>query len=252
LKRIDEEGAIKMIKIESMMPVQETTSISPWLAWRNALGITLLGCVIVGLGNFVLAANYFARTTSLINGALRLSVCFTVSFAFILGLIVLRQRRHGESLAELGWLKPTRPIAVILSVVLGLIWVAFSYSGASYLLPDMDFLELSWIRLIMAVLGIFISTAEEIMMRGFFMTQLQRGGIPAWIQIIASGACSAVYHSLHNFSLMSFLPSFILFTSMAGIYVLGRRSITSTAIGHSLIHVLGDPYLIMLILATTH
>jgi hypothetical protein len=48
------------------------------------------------------------------------------------------------------------------------------------------------------------------------------------------------------------LPSLILFTSLAGIYVVGRRSITSTAIGHSLIHILGDPYLTMLILATAH
>ncbi len=89
-------------------------------------------------------------------------------------------------------------------------------------------------------------------MRGFLMAQLQRGGIPVWIQIIASGASSALYHSLHNFSLMSFLPSLILFTSMAGIFVLGKRSITSTAVGHSLIHILGDPYLTMLILATVH
>jgi len=230
--------------------IEEPTTLSPWLAWRNALGITLLGCLILGIGNFVLATRYFARTTPLINGALWLSVSFAISFAFILTLIILWQHAHGESLVELGWRKPTRAIAVILSIVLGLIWVAFSYSGARYLLPDMNFLDLSWIRLIMAILGIFISTAEEIMMRGFFMTQLQRGGIPTWLQIVASGTCSGLYHSLHNFSLMSFLPSFILFTSMAGIYQLGKRSITSTAIGHSLIHILGDPYLTMLILAT--
>jgi ABC-type maltose transport system permease subunit len=114
----------------------------------------------------------------------------------------------------------------------------------------MNLLELSSIRLIMAVLSVFISTTEEIRMRSFFMTQLQRGGIATRIQMIASGACSAIYHSLHNSSLMGFLPSFILFTSMAGIFVLGKRSITSTAIGRSLIHVLGDPYLTMLILAT--
>jgi membrane protease YdiL (CAAX protease family) len=240
-----------MTTIESTMPVPKTTSLSPWMAWRNALGISLLGCLIVGLGNFVLAAGYFARATSLIKGALWLSVSFTISFAIILLVIIRWQSRHGESLAELGWRKPTRAIAVIMSIALSLVWVAFSYSGASYLLPKVNLLELPWIRLIMAVLGIFISTTEVIMMRGFFMTQLQRGGIPTWIQMIASGTCSALYHSLHSISLMSFLPSFILFTSMAGIFVLGKRSITATAIGHSLIHILGDPYLTMLILVTT-
>ncbi len=239
-----------MIRIESKIPGPKLTAHSPWLAWRNAFGITLVGCLIVGLGNFVLAARYFARTTSLMHGALWLSLSFAVSFAFILSVIVHWQHVHGESFAELGWRKPTKAIAVILGIALGLIWVAFSYSGAAFLLPNMNFMELSWIRLTMAGLGIFISTTEEIMMRGFFISQLQRSAIPAWIQIIASGASSALYHSLHNFSLMSFLPSLILFTSMAGIFVLGKRSITSTAIGHSLIHIVGDPYLTMLILAT--
>ncbi len=241
-----------MIAKESMFPVSKLTTFSSWPAWRNALGITLLGFLILGVGNFVLAADFFARKTSLIQGALWLSVSFTASFAFILALIILWQHTQGESLVELGWRKPTRAVAVILSLALGLLWVGFSYSGASYLLPEMNFLELTWMRLTMAALGVFISTAEEIMMRGFFMAQLQRGGIPVWIQIIASGASSALYHSLHNFSLMSFLPSLILFTSMAGIFVLGKRSITSTAVGHSLIHILGDPYLTMLILATVH
>jgi len=239
-----------MIKTESGMSIQNSTILAPWSAWRNALAITLLGCLVLGLGNFILAAGYFARTTSRMGGAFGLSVSFTISFALILALIALWQRRHRETLAELGWRQPTRAIAVILSVALGLAWVAFSYSGASYLLPGMNFLEFSWIRLVMAGLGIFISTAEEIMMRGFFMSQLQRGGVPTWVQIIASGAGSALYHSLHNFSLMSFVPSFILFTCLAGIFVLGKRSITATAIGHSLIHILGDPYLTMLILAT--
>lgn len=106
-------------------------------------------------------------------------------------------------------------------------------------------------RLIMAVLGIFIRVAEEKMMRGFFMGQLHRGGITIRVQIIASGVCWAVYHSLHNLLLVRFLPSFILFASMAGLFVLGKRSITATATGRSLIHISGDHFLTMLILVTT-
>ena len=230
-------------------PTTNSIHLTPSLAWRNAIGITMLGCLILGLGNFVLLVEYLARTTTLVTGALLLSVSFAMSFALILALIILWQRAHGETLKDLGWGWPSRGIAISLSIVLGLGWTGFSYSGAAYLLPSTDFFEISWIRIVMVVLGIFISTTEEIMMRGFFMTQLQRGGIPTWIQIVASGACSALYHSLNNLSLMNFVPSFVLFTAMAGIFVLGKRSITSTAIGHSLIHVLGDPYLTMLILA---
>ncbi len=239
-----------MPMVENVSTLRKKATLSPWLAWWNAAGIALLGCLVIGWVDFVLMAGYLAHSAPLPEAAFWLSVCFAVSFAFIVALIIYWQHNHGESLLELGWRRPTRMVAVILSIGLGLLWVGFSYSGASYLLPGANFLELSWTRLIMAVLGIFISTAEEIMMRGFFMNQLQRGGIPVWIQILASGACSALYHSLHNLSLMSFFPSFILFTAFAGIFVLGKRSITSTAIGHSLIHVLGDPYLTMLILVT--
>lgn len=73
----------------------------------------------------MLVANYLARTTDLRIGAFWLSVSFALSFALILGAIGLWQRAHGESLAELGWARPTRPLAVGLSVLLGLFWVAF-------------------------------------------------------------------------------------------------------------------------------
>ena len=89
--------------INSIKPIHTP----PSLTWRNTLGVTLLGCLILGLGIFVLMAGYLVRTTTLINGALWLSLSFAVSFAFILTLIILRQRAHGKSLVELGWRKPT-------------------------------------------------------------------------------------------------------------------------------------------------
>jgi membrane protease YdiL (CAAX protease family) len=88
--------------------------------------------------------------------------------------------------------------------------------------------------------------AEETMMRGFFMTELQRARVSTWLQVLASGACSAAYHALQNPTLMGFLPSFVLFTLHAGLYVLGKRSLTPTVITHSIYHVLGEPYLLMM------
>ncbi len=231
----------------SLEPVQP---LSPLKGWRNALGVTVLGCLIIGLANFMLLAGYLAKAVKDLQlAALLLDIGFAIGMAIILGLIVFWQRSHGETLAELGWRKPTTPLAIILGVVVGVLWLALSYLGAMHLLPHSNFFAITWIRIVMALLGIFIATAEEIMMRGFFMTQLRRVGVPTWIQIFASGACSAIYHGLQNFTLAGLLPSFILFSILAGIYVLGKRSITPTAIGHSMIHFLGDPYLTMLILA---
>jgi membrane protease YdiL (CAAX protease family) len=84
------------------------------------------------------------------------------------------------------------------------------------------------------------------MMRGFFMTELQRARVATWLQIIASGACSASYHALQNPTLLGFLPSFCLFSLHAGLYVLRKRSLTPVIGTHSIYHVFGEPYLLMM------
>src|SRR5580765_7693674 len=81
--------------------------LTPWIAWRNALGITLLGCLILGVGDMVLLAGTLARTTDLMSGSVWLAIGFTVGFGLIACLIVAWQRSHGSSLAALGWGKPT-------------------------------------------------------------------------------------------------------------------------------------------------
>ena len=87
------------------------------------------------------------------------------------------------------------------------------------------------------------------MMRGFFMTELQKARVATWLQIVASGGCSAVYHAFQNPTPAGFFPSFVLFSMHAGLYVLGRRSLTPVVITHSIYHVFGEPYLLMLALA---
>jgi hypothetical protein len=73
------------------------------------------------------------------------------------------------------------------------------------------------------------------------------------LQILASGACSASYHSFQNPTLYGFLPSFVLFSMHAGLYVLVKRSLTPVIITHSMYHVFGQPYLLMVaLLAMRH
>jgi membrane protease YdiL (CAAX protease family) len=152
------------------------------------------------------------------------------------------------SLAELGWRKPTTPLALFLAVLLGVAYIGGSYMGAQAILRGVDVIELNWTRVALAPIGIFMAVAEETMMRGFFMTELERARVATWLQILASGACSALYHSFQHPTLIGFLPSFVLFTIHAGIYVLGRRSLTPTIVAHSIYHVLGEPYLLMMAL----
>ncbi len=136
--------------------------------------------------------------------------------------------------------------AIALALVLGALYILGAWFGARAVLKGVDVAEFNWTRVALAPLGIFMAFAEETMMRGFFMTELQRARVSVWVQILASGACSAVYHSLHNPTLLGYLPSFVLFTLHAALYVLGKRSLTPTIITHGMYHVLGEPYLLMM------
>jgi membrane protease YdiL (CAAX protease family) len=118
-------------------------------------------------------------------------------------------------------------------------------------LPVVDVTQFTWTRLMLAPIGIFLAVSEETLMRGLFMTELQHGRVPAWLQILASGACSALYHAFQNPTLIGFLPSFILFSLHAGLYVIGRRSLTPVILAHSIYHVLGEPYRLMMVFAAT-
>ena len=227
------------------MPM-ESLPLSKFRAWRNALAMTLLGCVLLGIGCFILLGTYLPERMNLFQAAVWQQVGFGLALAIILVIIVAWQRARGSSLAELGLGRRTTPLAVTLGVLLGIAYLWGSYFGAQYILPGVDVTEVSAVRLALAPLGVFGAVAEETMMRGFFMTELQRAGISTWLQIVASGACSAVYHALQNPTLLGFLPSFTLFSMHAALYIVGKRSLTPTIIAHSMYHGFGEPYLLMM------
>jgi membrane protease YdiL (CAAX protease family) len=220
-------------------------------AWANAMIITALGCILGGWACFVQIGNDLlsevnAGALDLFIAAVLWELCFALAMAIILVIIFVWQRVRGLGLRELGWGRPTTPVALGLAVLLGVAFLAGNYFGAQRLLSGVNVLELSATRVALVPLGIFLAAAEEIMMRGFFMTELQRARVATWLQIVASGACSALYHMFQNPTLLGFLPSFILFSMHAGLYVLGRRSLTPVVLAHSIYHVFGEPYLLML------
>ncbi|HEY7326002.1 MAG TPA: CPBP family intramembrane glutamic endopeptidase [Gemmataceae bacterium] len=227
--------------------------LSPLRAWGNALLITLLGCLLAGVGCFILLANYLkqqidSQQLDLFRAAVWWEVGFTLAIGIILGVIVVWQRARGSSLRELGLRRPTTTLAIVLALLLGVAYLSGSYFGARFVLPGVDVAELTWMRIALVPLGIFLAFGEETMMRGFFMTQLQKARVATWLQILASGACSAIYHTFQNPTLLGFMPSFVLFSLHAGLYVLGGRSLTPVVITHSIYHVFGEPYLLMMAL----
>ena len=220
--------------------------LSPIAAWRNCVLLTLAGCLLLGLICFVALGNYLPKRLPLFEAAVIQQLAFAAALGVITAGIWLIQRRRGESFRELGWRKPTTPLAITLAIHLGALYLWGSYFGAQHYLPAENVLALHLPRLLLIPVGLFMAFAEELMMRGFFMTELARARVATWIQILASGAFSAVYHAMHNPTLEGYLPSFILFTLHAALYALGRRSLTPTILAHSIYHVFGEPYLLML------
>ena len=210
--------------------------------------MTLMGCLLGWFG-FVFLANYLSRHFARFQAAVWLQIGFGAALGVVLALIVVWQRARGSSLAELGWGKPTSKTALVIAVAFGVLYIWGCYFGARSILKNVDVTVFNWVRVALAPLGLFMAIAEETMMRGFFMNELNRARVSVWLQIVASGACSAVYHSLQDPSLIGFLPSFVLFTLHAGLYVLGRRSLTPVVVAHGIYNVFGEPYLLMMAMA---
>lgn len=224
-------------------------SLSPLIAWRNALGVVVL-LWLFALGNFGLITNYLASImpTNLLLASFYLDVSFGIGIAVIVGLIVWWQRHHGETLMDLGWRRPTTVTAISIGIIYGALWVMLSYVREPH--PVQSSLALSWERPLMMLIGLFLAFGEELAMRGFFMEQLRRGRIPTWLQVIASAVFMGGYHGIIglHYSLFYGLSSMVLFGIVAVIFVIGKRSLTPGTIAHAMTHFFGDPVLTMGIL----
>ena len=221
-------------------------------AWLRVFVAVLLCCLLIGYPNFVLVAHRFADTTDLEASALIFLLIYAACVAAVVGLLLAWEPNALASLREMGWNKRTTLLSLSLAVLLGAAWLLLSLVGAHFALRARgpgSFTVLNGRRLIAALLGLWISAGEEIIMRGFVMTQLHRARVAPWIQILVSGVGFAIYHSLGNFSLPSFVPSLVFGCLLAGLYVLGKRSLTPGILAHGIVNVLGEPFLAMMILA---
>src|ERR1700674_5629336 len=157
-------------------------TVAPSTAWLRVLTMIVVLWLLPGALGFGFFAQYIADRfqSDLVLGAFVLDLVFAVIIAIIVGGIVAWQRAHSETLADLGWRKPTQRVAVMGGVVLGLAWVALSYArgGSPWAAP--------WERPVMAVIGSFLAFGEELAVRGFLMEQLRRGGVATWPEVLVS------------------------------------------------------------------
>lgn len=77
-----------MIQLSETQPSQ-ARSLSPLIAWRNVLGATIVGWLIIALPNFAFFTNYLAQTMkqNLVLASFYLDLGFLVSTVIVIGLI---------------------------------------------------------------------------------------------------------------------------------------------------------------------
>ena len=232
------------------------THISTKSGWRNTALVFGACCLVIGLPTFFLIARYWLRFTSIENAAWLFNLVYIVLVGVVVAWVMRLLRTENLTLADIGWRQPTRRLAIVLAIAFGIFWAGFGISGYYYFnfilrqtKGAMGLDQVNVLRLVAPLLGVIIAVGEEVICRGYVMSQLHRSGVPAWLQICISGFIFGFYHSLGNFSLQSFLPSVFFGLALAGLYILGKRSLTPSILAHGLINLLGEPFLVMSLLA---
>lgn len=215
--------------------------ISARTAWLRALMLVAVLWVVLGVGCFGFGAQLVAdRYGHSLRGAFVLDLIFLAGVLVVIAVVVGWQRAHDERIRDLGWRAPTRRTAIVIAIVYGLLWTASSYARGG------NPLAWTWQRPVMAAIGLVLAFGEELAVRGFFMEQLRRGGIPTWVQVVSSGVFMGVYHGVlgRHVSLPYMVASAVIFGLVSVIFVIGRRSLTPGYLAHAMTHLLGDPALI--------
>ena len=227
------------------------TSTSKLIVWRNIGILTLMFCMLYGLPNLVIMASYLPKRMDLHSAAVWTAVGLGSSGLILLIAIMIWLRRTKQSMKDLGWGKPTTAAALVLGVLFAFALLGLCYMNNKRLGVEFPIGRIDPLRILAAVLTAFAGGfVEEIAMRGLVMMELARIRTRTWLQILISGFCYAIYHSLQFLTnpvtfIQSMAVSTLLGGILASIYVLGKRSLTPCILSHGLANLLGEPYILM-------
>lgn len=160
--------------------------------------------------------------------------------------LALLVRRRGISLRALGLGKRTNWRGVALALV-----VAGVYCAITALNPAIgpDLLRFIPLKLLAIVAALVAGLVEETIFRGYLMTSLAAQGRGPVAQIVVSGAVFALAHFYAFTSplalLVTFAMTFALGVGLAAAYLLGGRSLTPAIVGHTLVDLIIEPWLLL-------
>lgn len=177
----------------------------------------------------------------------------------VLVLLVLYLRIRSRSLRDLGLWKrsPLRGWVLAAAMTALYVWIVFM----SVLSNHARMGEVSLFHAYNSLAtGLSVGFVEEIFFRGFVTNRLRWSGFGVAIQVIASGVCFGAAHvgwgllaakPEWNLAIGAMVSTSILGVLYALIYVASRRSLMPVLIGHMLMDVLIEPWMVMVTLAGT-
>jgi membrane protease YdiL (CAAX protease family) len=228
------------------MPLK-TESPKKWFVWTE-VGVTLwlyslLSTLFIAVPPF--AAPALGFHLSLRQGTSVTLAGVLISEAIVFAGLALWLRRRSVSLRSLGFIRPVRWSPVGMGILFSLAYAAFTLT-----IPDVRSHagEVS----IFKVWGVFVSViaafVEETVFRGFILAELERVRSSTWVQVIMSGFAFGLLHM--GFSWWGMVCTTLMGMVLAITYLWSGRSLVAPVVGHTLINVIVEPWLLMYVITS--
>lgn len=212
------------------------------------IGVLALMLAIIGVfsyGAFVVAAplGWLAQPQSRVAVFLGGAVIGELAaFGALAGLL----RRRGQSLRTLGLGKRTNWRGLVLALLVAGVYCAITALNPAVGSHLTQFIPL---KLLAVVAALVAGLVEETIFRGYVMTTLAASRRGPVAQVVVSGVCFAIAHFYAFVSpvtlLVTFGMTFALGVGLAVAYLLGGRSLTPAIIGHALVDLVIEPWLLL-------
>ncbi len=206
----------------------------PVLIMLACLGVLIVSPVVL-LARLGIILDMRQRTSVALVGTL-------MSELILFGFLLRWLKSERMTFADIGWRRPTTIPALILAITFALGYAVYTLSNP---LIGSRAGEISLFKAAGAVVGVIGAIVEESVFRGYLISELRKLGVSTGAQIILSGASFGIIHA--GFSFIGILFAYVLGIAMATAYVIGKHSLASSVIGHTVVNILVEPWLLLFI-----
>ena len=183
---------------------------------------------------------------------------FNVALLWIAsGVVVLLLRARGQSLADIGWRRPSSSRGWLLAMGLTVFYVGGalgSVGGQAQLLSDWSFYRVS----LGIVLGLSAGVCGEVIFRGFVINQARDAGLPVSLQVLFSAALFGVALSRFGWAGSPAVPGVgiilavtgataLLGVAFSGVYFASGQSLMPAIAAHTAIDLILQPGVLLLV-----